>query len=62
MTGDERRSREETMTLRKMALTVLMLIVSAGIAAAAEIRVLSVGSTQFAAKALAADFAKESGH
>ena len=50
------------MTLRKMALTVLMLIVSAGIAAAAEIRVLSVGSTQFAAKALAADFAKESGH
>ena len=50
------------MTLRKMALTVLMLIVSAGIAAAAEIRVLSVGSTQFAAKALAADFAKGSGH
>ena len=31
-------------------------------AAAAEIRVLSVGSTQFAAKALAADFAKGSGH
>jgi ABC-type molybdate transport system substrate-binding protein len=29
---------------------------------AAEIRVLSVGSAQFAAKALAADFAKQSGH
>ena len=43
MTGDERRSREETMTLRKMALTVLMLIVSAGIAGVDEIRVLRVG-------------------
>jgi molybdate transport system substrate-binding protein len=39
-----------------------MLLISVGMAAAAEIRVLSVGSTQFAAKALAAEFAKESGY
>jgi molybdate transport system substrate-binding protein len=50
------------MTLRKTALTMLMLLIPPGMASAAEIRVLSVGSTQFAARALAADFAKKSGH
>jgi len=39
-----------------------VLAASAGLAAAAEVRVLSVGSTQVAAKALAADFAKATGH
>jgi molybdate transport system substrate-binding protein len=50
------------MALYKIALSILMLLIPVGMAAAAEIRVLSVGSTQFAAKALAAEFAKESGH
>jgi hypothetical protein len=35
---------------------------SAGLASAAEVRVLSVGSTQVGARALAADFAKATGH
>jgi molybdate transport system substrate-binding protein len=39
-----------------------MLLSLAGIAAADEVRVLSVGAVQNAVKALAADFAKESGH
>ena len=39
-----------------------MLLSLAGMAAAAEVRVLSVGAVQNAVKALAADFAKESGH
>jgi molybdate transport system substrate-binding protein len=39
-----------------------MLMSLAGMAAADEVRVLSVGAVQNAAKALAADFAKESGH
>jgi molybdate transport system substrate-binding protein len=39
-----------------------VLVSFAGMARAAEIRVLSVGAVQNAVKALAADFAKESGH
>jgi molybdate transport system substrate-binding protein len=39
-----------------------MLLSLAGMAAAAEVRVLSVGAVQNAVKGLAADFAKESGH
>ncbi len=46
----------------RIGLIALTLIASAGVAAAAEVRVLSVGSTSTAAKALAADFAKQSGH
>src|SRR5215207_1103332 len=42
--------------------TGLALMLSASIATAADIRVLSVGSVQIAAKALAADFTKETGH
>jgi len=41
-----------------MALAALALAVSAGVATAAEVRVLSVGSTSIGAKALAADFTK----
>jgi molybdate transport system substrate-binding protein len=41
---------------------VLALMLTAGGADAAEIRALSVGSTQVAAKALAADFTKQTGH
>jgi len=49
--------------MRRSALLIsLILAASAGIAAAAEIRVLSVGSVQVAAKALAAEFNKASGH
>jgi molybdate transport system substrate-binding protein len=40
----------------------LALILAAGAAAAAEVRALSVGSVQVAVKALATDFAKETGH
>jgi molybdate transport system substrate-binding protein len=43
-------------------ITALALVFCAGHAAAAEIRVLSVGSVQVPAKALAADFSKETGH
>jgi molybdate transport system substrate-binding protein len=39
-----------------------VLLSGAGMARAAEVRVLSVGAVQNAVKALAADFAKESGH
>jgi len=41
------------------ALTALTLIVSSALATAAEVRVLTVGSTQVAAKAIAADFEKQ---
>jgi molybdate transport system substrate-binding protein len=55
---------EDTMGLARYrtGLVALTLAAATGVAAAAEVRVLSVGSTQHAAKALAADFAKQSGH
>jgi len=40
----------------------LALMTSAGTAMAADVRILSVGSVQIAAKALAADFTRETGH
>jgi molybdate transport system substrate-binding protein len=49
-------------SLHTTAITVLALIGSCGLAASAEVRVLSVGSTQVAAKSIAADFEKLSGH
>src|SRR5712671_4656844 len=48
--------------VRTTLCTGLVLILATGAAAAAEVRVLSVGSVQVAVKALAADFAKETGH
>jgi molybdate transport system substrate-binding protein len=45
-----------------LATTALALMLTAGGADAAEIRALSVGSTQVAVKALAADFNKQTGH
>jgi molybdate transport system substrate-binding protein len=55
------RARQEE-TMRTTFTTIaLALTLSAGAAAAAEIRVLCVGSTQVAAKALAADFTKQNG-
>jgi molybdate transport system substrate-binding protein len=42
--------------LHTTALTALTLIASSALATAAEVRVLTVGSTQVAAKAIAADF------
>jgi molybdate transport system substrate-binding protein len=49
-------------SLHTAALAVLALIASVTFATAAEVRVLSVGSTQIAAKAIAADFEKQTGH
>jgi molybdate transport system substrate-binding protein len=46
----------------RTGLVALTLFASMGVATAAEVRVLSVGSTQHAAKALAADFSKQTGH
>ncbi len=46
----------------RTGLVALTLAASTSAATAAEVRVLSVGSTQFAAKALAADFSKQTGH
>ena len=46
----------------RTGLVALTLSAATGVATAAEVRVLSVGSTQHAAKALAADFSKQSGH
>jgi molybdate transport system substrate-binding protein len=46
----------------RTALVALALAASTGVATTAEVRVLSVGSTQHAAKALAADFSKQTGH
>jgi ABC-type molybdate transport system substrate-binding protein len=40
----------------------LTLIASSTLAIAAELRMLSVGSTQIAAKAIAAEFEKQTGH
>src|SRR4051794_35478434 len=51
--------------MRDSATTVLLgvvLMLSASAAAAADVRVLSVGSVQIAAKALAADFTKATGN
>ena len=49
--------------MRRAAILIgLVLITSTGFAAAAEVRVLSVGSVQIAAKALAAEFNKATGH
>ena len=46
----------------RIALSGLTLIASSTLATAAEVRVLSVGSTQIAAKAIAAEFEKQTGH
>ena len=46
----------------RIALSWLTLIASSTLAAAAEVRVLSVGSTQIAAKTIAAEFEKQTGH
>ena len=50
------------MRIAHTAVAALALIVSASLAHAGEVRVLSVGSTQVGAKALAADFTKATGH
>jgi hypothetical protein len=49
-------------SLHITALTALTLIASSALAIAAEVRVLSVGSTQIAAKVIAAEFEKQTGH
>ena len=46
-------------SLHTTALTALTLIAASALATAAEVRVLTVGSTQVAAKAIAADFEKQ---
>ena len=46
-------------SFRTIAVSALTLIVSSTLATAAEVRVLSVGSTQIAAKAIAAEFERE---
>src|SRR5438132_10900179 len=48
--------------LHTTALTALTLIASSTLATAAEVRVLGVGPTQIAAKAIAAEFEKQTGH
>jgi ABC-type molybdate transport system substrate-binding protein len=45
-----------------VAVSTVTLIVSSTLAPAAEVRVLSVGSTQIAAKAIATEFEKQTGH
>src|SRR5258708_18953858 len=47
------------LTFRTIAVSTLALIISSTLAPAAEVRVLSVGSTQVAAKAIAAEFEKQ---
>ena len=47
------------LAFRTIAVSTLALIISSTLAPAAEVRVLSVGSTQVAAKAIAADFEKQ---
>ena len=49
-------------SVRAAALAVLAVILSPGISAAADIRVLSVGSVQIATKIIAAEFEKTNGH
>ena len=48
--------------MRTIAVSGLTLIVSSTLASAAEVRALSVGSTQIAAKAIATEFEKQTGH
>jgi molybdate transport system substrate-binding protein len=50
------------LAFRTIAVSTLTLIVSSTLAAAAEVQVLSVGSTQIAAKAIAGEFEKQTGH
>jgi molybdate transport system substrate-binding protein len=50
------------LSFRTIVVSTLTLIVSSTLATAAEVRVLSVGSTQIAAKAIAAEFERETGH
>jgi len=50
------------LVFRTIAVSTLTLIVSSTLAAAAEVRVLSVGSTQIAAKGIAGEFEKQTGH
>src|SRR5207244_5956475 len=53
----------DTMRACGRFLTITAVLVSlAGMAGAAEVRVLSVGAVQHAVKGIAADFANESGH
>ena len=49
-------------SVRAATLAVLAVMLSSGISAAADIRVLSVGSVQIATKIIAAEFEKTSGH
>ena len=49
-------------SVRAATLAVLALMLSPGISAAADIRVLSVGSVQIATKIIAAEFEKSTGH
>ena len=53
------RGHSKCASLHTTALTALTLIASSVLATAAEVRVLTVGSTQVAAKAIAADFEKQ---
>jgi molybdate transport system substrate-binding protein len=48
--------------LQRLGVIALTLAASAAVAAAAELRVLTVGSTQHGAKAIAAEFGKATGH
>src|SRR5262245_39319089 len=50
------------LAFRTIAVSTLTLIVSSTLAAAAGVQVLSVGSTQIAAKAIAGEFEKQTGH
>src|SRR6266478_8122624 len=50
------------LAFRTIAVSTLALIVSSILATAAEVRVLSVGSTQIAAKAIATEFEKQTRH
>src|SRR5215510_3634334 len=49
-------------SFRTIVVNTLILIVSPTLASAAEVRVLSVGSTQIAAKAIATEFEKQTRH
>src|SRR6516164_7453559 len=50
------------LSFRTIVVSTLTLIVSSTLATAAEVRVLSVGSTQIAAKATATEFEKQTRH
>lgn len=49
-------------SLHRLSFAALALVASVTVTAAAEVRVLTVGSTQFAAKAIGKDFSKATGH